>query len=161
MAIGDRRDPYSGLRFRVEVDGLQVGGFAEVSGLQTQVDVMSYREGGENQFEHKLAGPVSYPGNLVLRRGLTDGTVFWAWLGQVALGVVIRRNLTITLLDTAGDPAVLWDCRQAFPVRWTGPELNASNTVAAFETVELAHHGITRAAGLSLISATDTVRRWL
>ncbi len=158
---GDRRDPYLGMRFRVEVDGLQVGGFSEVSGLAVQVEVTSYREGGENLFEHRLPGPVSYPGNIVLRHGLTDATVFWDWLGQVALGVVIRRNLTITLLGLDGEPAVLWDCRQAFPVRWSGPELDAGAASAAFETIELAHHGITRAAGLSLISATDTVRKWL
>ena len=159
--VGARRDPYSGLRFRVELEGLQIGGFSEVSGLEAAVEVTSYREGGENTFEHKLPGPVCYPRNLTLRRGLTDSTEFWDWLGQISLGLVVRRNLTILLLGGDGEPVLLWDCRRAFPVRWSGPDLDATGPVTAFETIELTHHGITRAKGLSLISAADAVRRQL
>ncbi|MCU1670261.1 MAG: hypothetical protein JWP40_3188 [Blastococcus sp.] len=152
-APGARRDPYAGLRFRIQLEGLEVGGFSEVSGLEAVVETTTYREGGENSFEHKLAGPVAYPRNVTLRRGLTDSADFWDWLDQVGLGLVIRRNLTIMLLGVDGEPALLWDCRGAFPVRWSGPELNATSPVVAFETLELAHHGITRARGRSLIAS--------
>jgi phage tail-like protein len=151
---GGRRDPYAGMRFRVQLEGLEVGGFSEVTGLEAVVETTSYREGGENSFEHKLAGPVAYPRNVTLRRGLTDSAEFWEWLDQVGLGLVVRRNLTIMLLGADGEPAMLWDCRRAFPVRWSGPELDASSPVVAFETLELAHHGITRARGRSLIAST-------
>ncbi|MGZ4538536.1 MAG: phage tail protein [Blastococcus sp.] len=156
---GGRRDPFAGLRFRVQLEGLDVGGFSEVSGLEAVVETTAYREGGENTFEHRLAGPVAYPRNVTLRRGLTDSAEFWDWLDQVGLGVVIRRNVTITLLDSDGEPALLWDCRQAFPVRWSGPDLDATAPVVAFETLELAHHGITRARGHSLIASV--ARRFL
>ena len=152
-APGARRDPYAGLRFRIQLEGLEVGGFSEVTGLEAVVETTTYREGGENSFEHKLAGPVAYPRNVTLRRGLTDSTDLWDWLDQVGLGLVIRRNLTIMLLGADGEPALLWDCRGAFPVRWSGPELNAASPVVAFETLELAHHGITRARGRSLIAS--------
>ncbi len=159
---GSRRDPYFGYRFRVEIEGVQAGGFSEISGLETQVEVLSYREGGENQFEHKLPGPASYPSNLQLRHGLADPDLFWDWLVQVSLGVVIRRSLTITLLAASGEPAMVWDCRGAFPVRWSGPELNAATGAVALETVQLAHHGLTRAKGLSLIAdAASGGRRFL
>jgi phage tail-like protein len=160
-APGARTDPYAGLRFRVQLEGLEVGGFSEVAGLEAVVETTSYREGGENTFEHKLAGPVAYPRNLVLRRGLTDSADFFEWLDQIGLGFVIRRNVTLTLLGPDGEPALLWDCRQAFPVRWSGPDLNASAPVVALETLELAHHGLTRARGRSLIAAAGTVRRLL
>jgi phage tail-like protein len=160
-APGGRTDPYAGLRFRVQLEGLEVGGFSEVAGLEAVVETSSYREGGENTFEHKLAGPVSYPRNLVLRRGLTDSAEFFEWLDRIGLGVVVRRNVTVTLLGADGEPALLWDCRQAFPVRWSGPDLDASSPVVALETVELAHHGLTRARGRSLIAAAGAVRRLL
>ncbi|HEY0510239.1 MAG TPA: phage tail protein [Blastococcus sp.] len=153
-APGARRDPYAGLRFRIQLEGLEVGGFSEVTGLEAVVETTTYREGGENSFEHKLAGPVAYPRNVTLRRGLTDSADFWDWLDHVGLGLVIRRNLTIMLLGADGEPALLWDCRAAFPVRWSGPELNAASPVVAFETLEVAHHGITRARGRSLIAST-------
>jgi phage tail-like protein len=159
VAVGDRRDPYTGLRFRVEVEGLQVGGFSEVGGLQARVETTPYREGGNNQFEYQLPGPVSYPGPLTLRHGLTDGTVFWDWFQQIGLGLVHRRNLTVSLLGPSGEPAVLWDCRQAFPVTWTGPELTAASAVTAVEAIELAHQGITRATGRSLIAVAESVLR--
>lgn len=156
-ATGARRDPYAGYQFRVEVEGLQAGGFSDVSGLEARIDVLSYREGGENQFEHKLAGPASYPANLTLRHGLADSEVLWDWLVQVSLGVVVRRNITVSLLATSGDPVMLWDCREAFPVRWSGPTFSASGSAVALETVELAHHGITRAKGLSVISVAQAL----
>jgi phage tail-like protein len=151
---GARRDPYLGYRFRVEIEGLQAAGFTEVTGLETQIEVTSYREGGENQFEHKLPGPAGYPSNLQLRQGLADPDLFWDWLVDVSLGVVARRSLTITLLAASGEPAMLWDCREAFPVHWTGPELNAATGAVALETVQFAHHGITRAKGLSAIATS-------
>src|SRR4051794_23504816 len=158
---GARRDPYTGMRFRVELEGLQVGGFSEVSGLEAVVETTTYREGGENSFEHQLVGPVSYPSHLVLRRGLTDSAEFFTWVAQIGRGQVLRRNLTITLLRADGEPALLWDCLRAFPVRWSGPDLGATGAVVAVETIELAHHGIIRAQGRSLIAVAETVRRLL
>ena len=158
---GARRDPYTGMRFRVELEGLQVGGFSEVSGLEAVVETTTYREGGENSFEHQLVGPVSYPRPLVLRRGLSDSPDFFEWVARIGRGRVFRRNLTVTLLREDGEPALLWDCLRAFPVRWSGPDLDATGTVVAFETVELAHHGIVRAQGRSLIAVAETVRRLL
>jgi phage tail-like protein len=106
-APGARRDPYAGLRFRIQLEGLEVGGFSDVSGLEAVVETTSYREGGENSFEHQLAGPVAYPRNLTLRRGLTDSPEFFDWLDQVGLGLVVRRNVTIMLLGADGEPALL------------------------------------------------------
>lgn len=158
---GARNDPYAGMRFRVELENLQVGGFSDVSGLEAVVETTTYREGGENSFEHRLVGPVGYPRNIVLRRGLTDSPEFFEWVGQIGRGVVVRRNLTISLLGPDGEPALLWDCLRAFPVRWSGPDLTASDAVVAFEAIELAHHGIVRAQGRSLIAVSETVRRVL
>lgn len=155
---GGRNDPYGAFNFVVEVEGLIAGGFSEVSGLQVEVDVHRQREGGENMFEYQLPGPASYPQRLSLRRGLTSIDLFWDWIQQVARGIVIRRNITISLLDLGGGASSLdqrivmsWDCRRAFPVRWSGPELNAGGGQVAMESIELVHHGIARGAGLSKI----------
>ena len=37
-----------------------------------ELEVHDYREGGVNEYVHRLPGPVRYPSNLTLRRGLTD-----------------------------------------------------------------------------------------
>ena len=72
--LGIRNDPYLGFNFLVEIEGLVVGGFSEVTGLQIETVLETYREGGVNEFEHKLAGPTRYPSNLILKRGLTPET---------------------------------------------------------------------------------------
>ncbi len=141
MAVGNRRDPYLAFDFLVEVDGLLVAGFSEVTGLQREIEVQEYREGGLNEYVHKLAGPVRYPSNLILKRGLA-GPEAWVWHDMAARGIITRLNGSIVLRDEAGREAWRWIFLGAFPVRWTGPELRAGTAAVAVETLELVHRGI-------------------
>jgi phage tail-like protein len=145
MAVGDRRDPYLGFNFLVEIEGLVVGGFSEVSGLQIEVEVQDYREGGLNEYVHRLAGPTRYPSNLVLERGLTDSDMLWRWHQHVTRGVVERKNGSIVLLDSAREEKWRWNFVGAYPVRWVGPDLRAGTAEAAVETLELVHRGLAKA----------------
>ena len=147
-----RTDPYLSFNFFVEIEGLIVGGFSEVSGLQVETAVEEYKEGGQNEYVHKLPGPARYPSNLVLKRGLTDAETLWAWHQDVVAGTITRRNGTVYLLDRQGVPAMWWDFKQAYPVKWSGPELKADGSSVAVETIELAHRGISKPALSSAIS---------
>ena len=123
---GRRLDPYMAFNFVVEIEGLLVGGFSQVSGLESNIEVTPYREGGLNRYEHKLAGPVSYP-NLVLTHGLTAIDTLWNWYDNTTKGIIKRKNGTIMLLDRQHIPVTLCDFLSAYPVRWTVPQLNSSN----------------------------------
>ncbi len=140
-----RTDPFTAFNFLVEIEGVVVAGFSEVTGLQVETEVLEYREGGQNQFVHKLAGPTRYPSNLVLRRGMTDSDGLWRWHQDVAHGIVERKNGTIYLLNQVGAPVASWNIRGAYPVKWSGPDLRAESSTVAVETVDLVHQGITRA----------------
>jgi phage tail-like protein len=142
--LGTRHDPYLAFSFLVEVEGLVVGGFSEVTGLQIETMVETYREGGLNEYEHKLAGPTRYPSNLILKHGLTDAETLWSWYQDVLQGKIVRKNGTIYLLDQQRQPAMRWDFTQAYPVKWVGPDLRADSNTVAVETVELVHRGISR-----------------
>jgi phage tail-like protein len=145
VAIGARNDPFLSYSFLVEIDGLVLGGFSEVTGLQSEVEVFDYREGGVNDYVHKVAGPTRYPANLVLRRGLTDANTLWDWQQAANTGSVKRRSGSIVLLNDAGEEAWRWNFVDAYPVRWTGPELRAGSATVAVEALELAHRGIAKA----------------
>lgn len=119
--LGIRNDPYMAFNFLVEIEGLLVGGFSEVSGLQVETVIETYREGGLNEYEHKLAGPTRYPSNLILKHGLTDVETLWNWYQEVTQGIIERKNGTIYLLDQRRLPAMWWDFMEAYPVKWTGP----------------------------------------
>lgn len=151
--LGVRNDPYAACNFLVEIEGLIAGGFTEVSGLQVETAVQDYQEGGQNEYIHKLPGPARYPSNLTLKRGLTDIETFWSWHQDVIAGTIERKNGTIYLLDRQGLPAMWWDFKEAYPVKWSGPDLRAENSAVAVETVELVHRGISKPALSSTLSA--------
>lgn len=145
-ALAVRLDPYLGLNFVVEIDGLIAGGFREVRGLESSVEVRQLAEGGVNGYLHQLPGETRYP-NLVLSRGLTDLDTLWVWFDEVSRGVVHRRHITVMLLDNQRLPAVWWDVRDALPVKWSGPRLDAGGGgEVAVESIELVHRGITKPA---------------
>ena len=136
-------DPYGGFRFRVEILGLQVGGFTEVSGLDREVQLEDFREGGVNDHTHKLATVTKYP-NLTLRRGLADAAELWQWHQDVVNGRIQKRQINVVLIDTAGKDTWRWVFEKAFPVKWSGASLNAATSAVVVESVEFAHDGVTR-----------------
>ena len=53
-ALGQRLDPYLSVNFLVEIEGLVVGGFSKVDGLESTIETQDYVEGGRNDFVHKI-----------------------------------------------------------------------------------------------------------
>ena len=122
-----------------------MGGFSEVTGLQAEIEVQEYREGGLNGYIHKLAGPAKFSANLMLKRGIADNDVLWDWYAAVAKGNIQRQNGSVILLDPIGEPTKRWNFMAAYPVKWSGPDLKATGNEIAVESLELAHKGITLA----------------
>ncbi len=137
------KDPLLGFRFAVEIESLVTAGFSDVTGLHGEVEVQQYREGGVNAYMLQRAGPVKYTSNLGLKKGiLSDSRELWNWYCDVTQGKVQRKNVSVVLLDEHGSEKIRWNLLNAYPVKWSGPDLHALASEIAFETVELAHHGI-------------------
>lgn len=143
MITGERKSPLTSFHFLVEIDGLVVGGFSEITGLQTETEMEEYREGGLNEYVHKFPKFSKYP-NLILKRGISDSTVLWDWYRKVVAGSTERKNGSIILLDHAGNEKWRWNFFQAFPLKWIGPDLKADSNTIAVESIELAHNGFTK-----------------
>ena len=141
---GHRGGPYTSFNYMVFIDGIPAGGFSEVTGLQMEVEVEDYREGGNNNFIHKLPGPARFPSTLTLKRGLTSLSILWVWAEAVRRGNIDRKTGSVMLLNRMGLPVMLWEFEEAYPSKWIGPDLRANANEIAVETVELMHHGITR-----------------
>ena len=138
-----RVDPALAFRFEVKFDGLPAAGFSECTGLQADTEVMEYVEGGLNTNVHRLPTRTRH-GNLTLKRGVVDAT-FWRWYDDLVRGLVSRRGGTLLIYAPNGvDTAAEWQIRNAFPAKWSGPDLSASQNSVAVETVEIAHEGLTR-----------------
>ncbi|MGK7924980.1 MAG: phage tail protein [Spirulina sp.] len=137
------RDPYMGYNFAVEIGGVVVGGFSEVSGLSSEIDLESYEEGGLNGYVHKFPKHTTYP-NLVLSRGLVNIDLFFTWYQATSQGLIQQLNGTIILLNDRQIPRMWWTFKKAYPVKWEGPQLNASSEEVAVERIELVHQGISK-----------------
>lgn len=144
MGTGVRVDPYGNFNFRVEIDGLQVGAFQEVTGLTATTDVMEYREGGDITTPRKLPAMTKFD-NIVLKRGLTDDETLYRWHRDVVEGKIERKGGSILVLDRAGREKLRWNFREAWPVKWNPPDFNATGNAVAVEELELAHEGLVRA----------------
>lgn len=136
-------DPFTGFNFMVALDiGGEdeiAGGFKEVAGLSVSIDEIDYRVGNEKSSGvRKLPGLRRYS-NVTLKRGLLTDTRLWDW---IATDPPDKRTVVITLLDEQRAPQVRFVLRQAWPCKWTGPELNATASEVAMESLELAHEGL-------------------
>jgi phage tail-like protein len=144
--MADRHGPYRIARFLLEIDGIAKAGFSHCRLPTSSTAVVEYREGNEPPTPRKLAGLNAY-GPLVLRYGVTDASVELAeWRRSVEQGSVdeARRAVAVALLDEEGAPAARWELRNAWPVRYEGPRLDADRSAVAIEALELASEGVER-----------------
>jgi phage tail-like protein len=128
-------------RFLVELDGLIVGGFSEVTGMKSEIEVKPYWEGGLNTHPHYMVQHTKYP-NIVLKRGITNSSELWDWYNGAVQGKIKRKNGSILLYNLEGKEMCRWEFTDAFPVKWNGPDLNAATANVAIESIELVHGGL-------------------
>jgi phage tail-like protein len=134
--------PLSSFHFLVEWGGTRLG-FAEVSGLSMETEVIEYREGADKEIVvRKLPGLRKFS-NITLKRGMIRGDIeFFQWMNTHNQSSIERRDITISLLNENHEPVLTWKIRNAFPIKLEGPVLNASANEVAIETLEIAHEGL-------------------
>lgn len=138
MATGDRKDPYVGYNFRLEISGTSVAGFSECSGLTFDTDIVEYREGNEQRLSvRKLMGLRKFS-QISLKRGYTDNKDLWNWYKNVLNGVVDRRNGAVVLQDEQHKDVLRWEWTDGWLTKYEGPTLNAHNNDVTLETIEIA-----------------------
>ena len=135
-----RAEPVTGVGFRVEIDDAIVGYFSEFSGLGFEYEMLTYQEGGQNDYGHMLRGHRKYQ-NLKLKRGVTNEPALLKWAFDVREWQD-RGNLTVTLVGPDGKDVRSWSFVGAFVVKWQGPTLNAGSDAVAEESVEICHRGM-------------------
>lgn len=134
-------EPFPSSRFYIEIDGINKAVFTEAEGLQIEIDVTEYEEGGSNGFVHRLPGRARIS-NLTLKRGLVQSNQLFKWQAEITQGKITRRNVSVVMYDPAGTEVVRWNLIKAYPVRWIGPAGRVNENVASIETLELAHAGL-------------------
>jgi phage tail-like protein len=142
-----REDPYGGYNFLVTINGVSddgnavKGAFTEASGLEVEVPPIEYRNGNEDITVRKIPGLKKFT-NISLKRGTTGDIDFWNWILKAMNGEVLRAEGSIALLDENRDEVLRWNFKRAWPCKYTGPGLNATNNEISMETLEICHEGL-------------------
>lgn len=135
------------LRWYLEIDGITEGIFREVTGLDSETEVIEHRVTGKggNLVVHKVPGALKWS-NIVLRRGVTDDKKLHEWRDKIEKGQVEqnRKNGTITLYAPDGSAVARYNFVKGWPCKFKGPALDASKNEIAIEELEIAHEGLTR-----------------
>jgi phage tail-like protein len=143
MATGDRKDPYRGFNFRVEIDGISVGSFSDVSGLSSDGDVVEYRNGDDIPLHvRKLPGLIK-ASNLTLKRGYTDNRELWNWRNNIVNGTPDRRNGAIVLMDEERKDVLRWEFEGGWIHKIDGPTFNAKGNDVTIESLEIVIESLT------------------
>ena len=114
--------------------------FTEISGLAAEIETMTYNEGGRNDSVHKLPTRMKHP-NLVLKRGVTTVKDLQEWCLDSYMGPS-RKEVTLTMYNEGLEKLRTWSFKNAYPVKWTGPNFNAGQNAIATEAIEIVHDGI-------------------
>ncbi len=139
--------PMPKFHFQVQWDS-EILTFQEVSGLDTESQPIEYRAGTSPQFSTiKMPGIKKY-NNLTMKKGIfKSDNKFWDWYNQIKMNTIKRVPITISLLDEAGKPTMVWTLANAWPTKITGTDLKSDGNEVAIETIEIAYEGITIANG--------------
>ena len=122
--------------------------FSEISGLESSVSTEDVREGGQNQFVHRL--PIgSTQKNVVMKRGVVNQSspmADWAanTIGSTLASPIRTQTLVVMLLGPDHTPTFAWNIQRAWPVRWDWGTLHSTRNEVLVESIEFAHSGISR-----------------
>ncbi len=130
-------------------DALGNGGFQECTGLEIEMDVQEYQEGGRNDGIIRRVGRARYQ-NIVLKRGMfysSSGTLnrdLWRWIQGVVVGQrpVERYDGLIEVMGAGDEVVASWSFDRGLPARIRGPELNGKTGEIAIEELHIAHEGL-------------------
>jgi len=129
------------MRWHLETDGITDAVFKEVTGLDTEHQVVEVTHAGPKGTNtiYKIPGNIKYS-NIVFRRGLTDDNKLVQWRQQVIDGKIqeARKNGTITLYAPDMSVVKRYHFFGGWPCKLKGPALDATKNEAAIEEMELA-----------------------
>lgn len=145
--------PLTKMNFLVTVGSVSgTAAFSEVTGIEATVDVIEFRQGNAHSLSPvKIPGLVKH-GNVTLKFGYTLDNAFKTWIQECVSetrGEMPRSSVQIEMIDINGgapNAAVtsvsgtrVWVLSEAWVTKYTAPDLNATTSEVAIESVELAY----------------------
>ncbi len=117
--------------------------FQEVSGLDSESDIIEYRAGNNANFSTVKMPGLQKSSNVTMKKGIfKSDTALYDYFNEIKMNTIARQNVTIQLLDEEHNPMFTWTLKNAFPLKVSGTDLNAQNNEMAVEEIVMAHEGL-------------------
>jgi phage tail-like protein len=145
MALPSPEDALAGYSFAIEIDGVTIAQFKEVSGINAEIQTIEHRENkvGGLPVMKKLPGARKW-GDLTLKRGRTDNKALWDWIKSVQDGnmAAARKNGSIVLMDYQHGETSRFSFVNGWPSKVSIGSLNAGGNDILIEEVTIVHEGL-------------------
>lgn len=130
-------------------------GFNKISGLKAGVEVITYREGGDNISDRKLAGKVSFD-PITMEKGMTDNKEMWdafkvmfdiddaegnATAASSSDGDSYRGTLVIEIQNRKKQTIRTYKLRNAWMSDYSTGDLDAEGNAIILESITIQHEG--------------------
>ncbi len=123
-------------RFVVVIEKVAVAAFTECTLPVIDWEVEEVKEGGLNTHIHQLPGRRK-SARLTLKNGVGRSEI-WTWCSNVMTEKFERKTIEVQLLDPHANAFAVWQIADAYPIKWTGPQLKSDASAIAIQTVEFA-----------------------
>ena len=141
-------DVFTTFSFHVELDGVDIGAFKEASGVESETEIIEYKEVTEKgkMIIRKVPGAMKWA-DITLKKRIDASSHLWEWRQEVELGEIdkARRNGSIVLYDSKQQEVARWNFEAGWPSKWKGADLDAGEDQVAVEEITITHERLERA----------------
>ncbi len=128
-------DHWGEFPFRVEIEGLSVGAFTKVDGLNINVEQIEYAH-GDDLTPKKRAGRIKVD-NVKLSKGYINTADLYNWCDEAMKGDPKRKSVSVILLsDDHATELCRYNLFDCWPCKWSGFRLDAKGNGALVEEIE-------------------------
>ena len=129
----------SAARFVIEIDGMTVASFSDLTGINSEVEAVEYISSDKDgKVVHTKQFGKTKPPKVTLKRGLDGTTEIWTWHQRVLMGSAdAPQTCSLKLVGADNEPRVTYLLENAWPAKVDIAGLKAGASEVVMETVEL------------------------
>ncbi len=156
--------PLTKMSFVVDFGATGTCAFSEVTGVESSVDVIEFRQGNANTLSLMKVPGLVHHGNVTMKYGMTTDTTLVSWfydcVNSERQKFERKTDIIITLLDTsqaiqtssekytaAAGEGVQWKLHDAWITKLNMPDLDAKTSDIAIASIEVAYERLEIVAG--------------
>lgn len=141
---GARVDPFRSYNFKLIIDGVAEGHFAQLEALQTKPNVIHPREGGDGTVVRQQPEP-RHLRQATLSRGFATSSELWNWFLDSMSGQPRPKNVSIVMLGMDGMTEMLrYNLLACWPCDWEVAAFDALSNQADISRLILTFESLSR-----------------